>query len=224
MTQIGKNFLYFYYFYPINQSMPLYRDFSDDNATILVWKYEEGEDLNPDELLESENAEKVKDYHPKKLLEVLMVRKLLKSLKPDSKILYKEREPFLSPKDAEISITHSFPFAAIAISKNKIGIDIEKFNPKILRVIDKFTYENERGFIPSDNEATFYTIIWSVKESMYKIHHSKHWSLKKHYEVKPFELKYLFDISCRVHDDKISDEFKARVKFFDDYCFTIVEE
>jgi len=204
--------------------MPLYRDFSDDNATILVWKYEEGEDLNPDELLESENAEKVKDYHPKKLLEVLMVRKLLKSLKPDSKILYKEREPFLSPKDAEISITHSFPFAAIAISKNKIGIDIEKFNPKILRVIDKFTYENERGFIPSDNEATFYTIIWSVKESMYKIHHSKHWSLKKHYEVKPFELKYLFDISCRVHDDKISDEFKARVKFFDDYCFTIVEE
>jgi hypothetical protein len=38
-----------------------------------------------------------------------MVRKLLKSLKPDSKILYKEREPFLSPKDAEISITHSFP-------------------------------------------------------------------------------------------------------------------
>jgi 4'-phosphopantetheinyl transferase EntD len=153
-----------------------------------------------------------------------MVRKLLKGLKPHSKILYKEREPFLSPKDAEISITHSFPFAAIAISKNKIGIDIEKFNPKILRVIDKFTYENERGFIPFDNEVTFYTIIWSVKESMYKIHHSKHWSLKKHYEVRPFELKHLHNIKCRVHDDTMSDEFKARVEFFDDYCFTIVEE
>lgn len=204
--------------------MPLYRDFSDDNATILVWKYDENDELNIDELLEPENAEKVKDYHPKKLLEVLMVRKILKSLKPDSKILYKEREPYLFPKDAEISITHSYPFAAIAISKNKIGIDIEKFNPKILRVIDKFTYENERGFIPFDTEVIFYTIIWSVKESMYKIHHSKHWSLKKHYEVKPFELKHLFDISCRVHDDQISDELKARVKFFDDYCFTIVEE
>lgn len=204
--------------------MPLYRDFSDDNSTILIWKYEDGEALDPDELLEPENAEKVKDYHPKKLLEVLMVRKLLKTIKPDSKILYREREPFLMPSDAEISITHSFPFAAIAISRNKIGIDIEKFNPKILRVIDKFTYENERAFIPFDNEVTFFTIIWSVKESMYKIHHSKHWSLKKHYEVKPFELKHLFDIRCRVHDEKISDEFKARVKFFDDYCFTIVEE
>ena len=204
--------------------MPLYRDFSDDNATILIWKYDEHEDLNINELLEPENAEKVKDYHPNKLLEVLMVRKILKSVKPYAKILYKEREPFLFPKDAEISITHSFPFAAIAISRNKIGIDIEKFNPKILRVIDKFTYENERGFIPFDNEVTFYTIIWSVKESMYKIHHSKHWSMKNHYEVKPFELKHLHKISCRVHDDKMSDEFKARVEFFDDYCFTIVEE
>lgn len=204
--------------------MPLYRDFSDDTATILVWKYDETEDLNIDELLESENAEKVKDYHPKKLSEVLMVRKMLKGLKPNSKILYKEREPFLSPKDAEISITHSFPFAAIAISKNKIGIDIEKFNPKILRVIDKFTYENERDFIPFDNEVTFYTIIWSVKESMYKIHHSKYWSLKKNYEVRPFELKHLHHIKCRVYDEQFSDEFKAKVEFFDDFCFTIVEE
>jgi len=204
--------------------MPLYRDFSDDTATILVWKYDETEDLNIAELLESENAEKVKDYHPKKLLEVLMVRKMLKGLKPNSKILYKEREPFLSPKDAEISITHSFPFAAIAISKNKIGIDIEKFNPKILRVIDKFTYKNERDFIPFDNEVTFYTIIWSVKESMYKIHHSKYWSLKKNYEVRPFELKHLHHIKCRVYDEQFSDEFKAKVEFFDDFCFTIVEE
>ncbi|WP_100075009.1 4'-phosphopantetheinyl transferase family protein [Chryseobacterium camelliae] len=204
--------------------MPLYRDFSDDNATILVWKYDDAENLDPDELLEPENAEKVKDYHPKKLLEVLMVRKLLQGLKPGAKILYREREPFLSPKDAEISITHSFPFAAIAISKNKIGIDLERFTSKILRVVDKFTYEHERDFIPADQEETYYTIIWSVKESMYKIHHSKYWSLKKNYEVRPFQLKHLHHIRCRVYDEIFSDEFKARVEFFDDYCFTIVEE
>lgn len=204
--------------------MPLYRDFSDHNATILVWKYNEEDDLQTEELLEPENADKVKDYHPKKMLEVLMVRKLLKSLKPNSKILYKDREPYLDTMDAEISITHSFPYAALAISKNKIGIDVEKFNPKILRLIDKFTYENERGFIPENHADTFYTIIWSVKESMYKIHHSKYWSLKKNYEVKPFELKHLDKISCRVYDETYSDEFNARVKFFDDYCFTIVEE
>ncbi|MBQ0152409.1 MAG: 4'-phosphopantetheinyl transferase superfamily protein [Chryseobacterium sp.] len=204
--------------------MPLYRDFSDQNATILVWKYNEDDDLRAEELLEPENAEKVKDYHPKKMLEVLMVRKLLKNLKPNSKILYRDREPYLDTMDAEISITHSFPYAALAISKNKIGIDVEKFNSKILRLIDKFTYENERGFIPENLASTFYTIIWSVKESMYKIHHSKYWSLKKNYEVKPFQLEHLDKIGCRVYDETYSDEFNARVKFFDDYCFTIVEE
>ncbi len=204
--------------------MPLYRDFSDNKATILVWKYNESDNLNIEDLLEPENIEKVKDYHPKKLLEVLMVRRLLKNIKPDSKILYKEREPYLCPKDAEISITHAFPYAAIAISDRRIGIDMERFSPKILRVKDKFTYENERGFIPQKKEETFLTIIWSVKESMYKLHHSKHWSLKKHYEVRPFELEYLDSIQCRVHDEFSSDELKARVKFFDDFCFTIVED
>lgn len=204
--------------------MPLYRDFSDDKAKILVWKYDESDDLKLENLLEVENLEKVKDYHPKKLLEVLMVRRLLKELKPNSKILYNEREPFLDTKDAQISITHSYPYAGIAISDGKIGIDMEKFNPKILRVKDKFTFENERSFIPVGKEETYLTIIWSVKESMYKLHHSKFWSLKKHYEVRPFTLEYLDSIQCRVHDETISDELKARVKFFDDYCFTIVEE
>ena len=204
--------------------MPLYRDFSDDKAKILVWKYDESDDLKMENLLEVENLEKVKDYHPKKLLEVLMVRRLLKELKPNSKILYNEREPFLDTKDAQISITHSYPYAGIAISNGKIGIDMEKFNAKILRVKDKFTFETERGFIPDGKEETYLTIIWSVKESMYKLHHSKFWSLKKHYEVRPFTLEHLDSIQCRVHDETISDELKARVKFFDDYCFTIVEE
>ncbi len=204
--------------------MPLYRDFSDDTATILIWRYDENEIFCTEELLEVEILEKAKKYHPKKLLEVLMVRKMLQDIKPNSKILYRDREPYLDTNDAEISITHSFPFAAIAISKNKIGIDLERFSPKILRIIDKFTYENERGFILENKSEIFYTIIWSVKESMYKIHHSKYWSLKKNYEVKPFELNHLDKISCRVYDAVFSDEFSARVKFFDDYCFTIVTE
>ena len=38
--------------------MPLYRDFSDDQATILLWKYSEDEELNPEYLMEIENFEK----------------------------------------------------------------------------------------------------------------------------------------------------------------------
>lgn len=203
--------------------MPLYRDFSDDKATILVWKYDEKEVLNPRELLEEENYGKIRDYHPVKLKELLLVRKILKSILPDHKILYHERTPFLSPNDFEISITHSFPYAALAVSKEKIGIDIEPFNSKILRVKHKFLYPEEATFIEESREVAYLTVIWSLKESLYKIHHSNYWSLKKHYEVKPFDLDFPYNIMCRVHDDHVSDLFKARVEFFDHCCFTIVD-
>lgn len=203
--------------------MPLYRDFSDANATILVWQFHEDEELDMKVLLEKENYDRVKDYHPTKLKEALLVRKILKSVLPKHQILYNEREPFLSPNDYEISVTHSFPFAALAISKNKIGIDIEPFNPKIKRIQHKFLEENETHFIEKNKETAYLTVIWSLKESLYKIHHSNYWSLKKHYEVKPFSLDFPFNIQCRVHDENVSDLYKARVEFFDNYCFTIVD-
>ena len=45
--------------------MPLYQNFSDNKAVVWVWKYDESEELNPQELLEPENYEKVTHYHPK---------------------------------------------------------------------------------------------------------------------------------------------------------------
>ena len=203
--------------------MPLYQDFSDIKAKLLLWKYSEGEIFDEKILLEPENIDRITEYHPKKLLETLMVRKILKDELPQYKILYENRKPFLVPYDFEISITNSFPYAALAISKNKIGIDVERFNPKMLKLKDKFVYPEERTFIPESEEIEYLTIIWSVKESLYKLHHSKHWSLKKHYEVLPFSRENLHSVRCRVYDDDSSDEFYARVEFFDDYVFTIVD-
>ena len=203
--------------------MPIYKDFSNIKAKILLWKYEEEEVFDIENLLEAENFHRIKDYHPKKLLETLMVRQILKNELPNRKILYENRQPFLEPTDYEISITNSFPFAAFAFSKDKIGIDLEKFNPKILRLKDKFIYPEEREFIPKSEEIEYLTIIWAVKESLYKIHHSKHWSLKKHYEVLPFNRENLHSVRCRVYDENYSDEFYARVEFFEDFVFTIVD-
>ena len=203
--------------------MPLYKDFSNIKAQLYLWKHDDNEDYDSKELLEPENFEKVSGYHPKKLLEMLMVRKILHEKLPGYKILYEGRRPYLYPRDYEISITNSFPYAALAISHQKVGIDIEKFNPKIIRIKDKFLNSEERDFIPESEAMEYLTIIWSVKESLYKIHHSQYWSLKKHYEVKPFCKENLHSIHCRVHDENFSDEFYARVEFFDDYVFSIVD-
>lgn len=203
--------------------MPLYKDFSDDVASILIWEFDENEELNPELLLESENQHKILGYHPNKIAEVLMVRKMLKSLLPNHKILYKENgEPYLFPGDLFISVSHSFPLAALAISKKKIGIDLEKRKDKIRKIRHKFIL-HENLYIDNSEEVDFLTAIWCVKEALYKIHHSKHWSLKKHYDVLPFELQQNFCVKSRVYDADNEDFFNAKVSFFDDYCLAIVD-
>jgi len=206
--------------------MPFYHDYSDENAVILYWKYSDDDEFNVEELIEPENLEKAKDYHPKKLLEHLMVRKMLKMLLPEHKILYKTiGEPYLWPDSAHISITHSFPFASLAVSKNRVGIDLEKVSSKILRIKDKFLHESEHIWTQNrENEVDLLTIIWVIKESLYKVHLSKYWSLKKHYQVFPFDINNLSEIKCRVFDDFFSHDFTAKVFKIEDFYFAIVEE
>lgn len=203
--------------------MPLYKDFSDEIATVLVWEYDENEELNPDELLESENQHKILGYHPHKIAEVLMVRKMLKTVLPDHKILYRENgEPYLFPQDFHISISHSYPLAALAISKKRVGIDLEKRKEKIKKIRHKFIL-HEDSYIDNSEEVDFLTAIWCVKEALYKIHHSKHWSLKKHYDVLPFELQKEFTVKSRVYDLENEDFYTAKINFFDNYCFAVVD-
>lgn len=204
--------------------MPLYKDFSDDKVKILIWKFDENEHLDINTLLETENYNRVKDYHPKKINEFLMVRKMLLELLPGYKILYKENgEPFLEPNDYNISISHSFPLAAIAISKMKVGIDLELKKEKIKRIRHKFVL-HENDFINNDAEVDFLTAIWSVKESLYKIHHSKYWSLKKHYDIQSFEPSENFNVKARVYDQNFEDVFEVKVRRLGDYYFSVVLE
>jgi len=113
----------------------------------------------------------------------------------------------------------------LAISKNRIGIDLEKANDKILRIKQKFLHPNEIKWTENkENEVELLTIIWVIKESLYKVHLSKYWSLKDYYEVSPFDVNNLGEVKCRVFDDFFSHEFTARVSKVEDFYFAIVEE
>ena len=70
--------------------MPVYREFLEKDYQIFIWKYEDGEVFIKEELLELENFPKVEGYSQLKLLEVLMVRKLLKTKFPEYQIYYQE--------------------------------------------------------------------------------------------------------------------------------------
>lgn len=203
--------------------MPIYQKIDTKYSQIYLWKYDESDEFSHSELIK--NDEKVKTYHPKKLLEYLMVRQMLKMAKPEAEILYEDNgQPILSIGEVNISISHSFPYASLAISKKKIGIDLEKIQSKILKIKYKFLNEKELSWVEnSPNEKELLTIIWAIKEALYKLHSSKYWSLKKHYEVCFFNLDDLSEISCKVFDENFTDKFTAKVNRVEEYFFAIVE-
>ena len=90
-----------------------------------------------------------------------------------------------------ISITHSHEFAAIIISNQTVGIDIELQREKILRIADKFVDTAELSRLQSfstDDYIRKLTVKWGAKEAIFKICNEKGISFKNHIRVSPFEL------------------------------------
>src|SRR4030095_14660533 len=89
-----------------------------------------------------------------------------------------------------ISITHSHQFSAIILSDQVVGIDIELQREKIIRIADKFT-ETEFAFLEAEEKEEYIrklTVIWGVKEAIFKIRNEKGISFKEHIKVCAFEM------------------------------------
>jgi len=89
-----------------------------------------------------------------------------------------------------ISITHSFTFSGIIISDIPIGIDIEKQRQKIGRIANKFV-DYEFDYLSKKDEEYIrkLTIIWCIKESLYKLYATPGLSFLQNILVIPFMIK-----------------------------------
>jgi phosphopantetheinyl transferase len=172
--------------------MPLFKKIKHNKHTvILVWEITESkEDLLNNLALTRYSKDRVfnmrSEMHQRGFLSV---RHLLKVLKyTDQDLFYTEDgKPHL--KDGKhISITHSFTFSAIAVSRHEIGIDIEKNREKIIKIGNKFVAD-EYDFMAEENVVEFLTVVWEAKESLFKIHPDGGLLFKHHLPIEPFKLK-----------------------------------
>jgi 4'-phosphopantetheinyl transferase len=75
--------------------------------------------------------------------------------------------PYFPNSEFEISITHSYPFVAAAVSRNKhIGIDLERKGRRINKIAPRFLSDNELKRWHHNDDLL--TLAWSAKESIYK--------------------------------------------------------
>ena len=141
--------------------MPLIHKIEDKEITILVWKITETlEELQV--LFGKLNISNHTSEKRKK--EQLTTRLLVKEILPNKTIIYnKFGAPELNSCQ-HISISHSADLAAVIISNEKTGLDIEKISEKTFRLASKFV--SEKNLINLNKEKS--TLIWCLKEAIYK--------------------------------------------------------
>ena len=173
--------------------MPLYKTITPNSqTTVKIWKITESyEDLMAKVNLKPIALERVlgmkSEMHQRGFLSV---RHLLHEFGySDSDLFYDENgKPHL--KDGkQISITHSFNFSAVIVSDLVVGIDIEKQRDKISVIAHKFIdYEFDYLTLEASDYVKKLTVIWCVKESLYKLFATPGLSFKQHCLVIPFSI------------------------------------
>jgi phosphopantetheinyl transferase len=174
--------------------MPLYKKFNiGTTSQVLIWQITETfEDLFDEVYMKDISLIRLNNMkslsHQKGFLSI---RKLLQELGyTDEDLFYDETGKPNLFDGKHISITHSFEFSAIIVSEKIAGIDLEMQREKIIKIADKFM-ETEFDFLPKEMEQDFIqksTVIWGVKEAIFKIENQVGISFKDHISVFPFEM------------------------------------
>ncbi|MGB5190888.1 4'-phosphopantetheinyl transferase family protein [Robiginitalea sp.] len=117
-----------------------------------------------------------------------------------------------------ISITHSFEFTGIIVSKKQeVGIDIEKQRDKILRIAHRFTPVKEYRTLANDQALIRkLTMVWGAKESIYKIMGMPGLSFLNHIRVSEFDMDQ-GESRAGVLLKGVSREFEVHFKEFEGF-------
>ena len=150
------------------------------NCTIAIWEITE----TLEELLQLSNTISAADFNTKKRKkEWIASRLLLNEINPNYSISY---NAFGAPElnnGSYISISHSKGLAAIIISQQQVGIDIEEISEKALRVSSKFVSINNLKALTAEKA----TLIWCCKEAVFKWHQKGEVDFIADIKLHPFE-------------------------------------
>lgn len=102
--------------------------------------------------------------------EFLVARILLRNVFPDSHIEYSiQGAPVIVPSDVHVSISHTTGMVCLLHSIYPCGIDVEQIGTRALRLTKRFVSHSEASLIGEEFPARDATLIWSVKETLYKL-------------------------------------------------------
>lgn len=148
--------------------------------------------LNKDELnrfLSIKNQQKRKEFST--------TRKLKQLLFGENSIQYNESgSPYIINHNNHLGISHAQKTVCIAQSSKRIGIDLELISDKAKRVAKKFCNEDEKKIFDI-NSSFDMSLLWSFKESLYKISDRKELIFLEDLTVEKINHQYVGNVRCK---------------------------
>ncbi len=189
-------------------------------ASIYLWKIEEEftslfrqVQLKDTSLARLESMKS--ESHQKGFLAVRMLLQYLGYT--DFDLFYDEfGKPHL--KDGKhISISHSSDFSAVLISDILMGIDLEILKDKIVTIAPRFMDVNHLESLNQTDKIKKATVVWGIKESIFKIKNEKGISFPKHIFEKEFCLTDKKGLAQLKFND-VTEEYSFQFEFVDNYA------
>jgi 4'-phosphopantetheinyl transferase len=207
-----------------------YRQQVDPDTEFALWKIEEEADelYNQLQLNDLEKAYYEKLSKGKRNLHWLGTRVLLrKMLKTDEYIdaqVDAHGKPYLVNIPYHISLSHSFDYAAVMVSKSKpVGIDIEQVKEKVERIAHKFMRPEEMAFLDPAQKIQQLYVCWCAKEAVYKCYGQKEVSFADNIMVKPFSYNTEGLVSARLLKGDIDISYQVHYMQYEDYMVGYVK-
>lgn len=173
--------------------MPLFKKIAFSEATtIYIWKISETFDQLFSEIKLNEKSQirlqsMKSEMHQKGFLSVRKL--LLEAGYSDFDLHYDESgKPHLLDNKF-VSISHSHEFSAIIISNQPVGIDLEIIKDKVLKIAKKFMKIEVLDSLDEHEKMLKATVIWGIKETVFKIKNQVGISFPDHIFEDEFNLK-----------------------------------
>lgn len=206
--------------------MPFYKQiwFNADTA-IQLWELRESPiDLLPwAELNLSEKSQLEAMRNTKRQCEFLAIRIMLKKVWKNRNIYYTESgAPYLEGEETYISISHSNRFVSLMHSKFPCGVDIESVESKALKVANKFLNQSEMLLIGDEFPARDATLLWSAKESLFKLLKLDGVDFASQLIIDSIENNDVRKIQAAIRSKRAQTAHELKFEFIDDQILTWV--
>lgn len=206
-----------------------YQQHVDDETEFAIWKIEEGADelYNQLRLDEQEMAYYEQLKIGKRNLHWLGTRVLLrKMLRTEEYIDCKvdsHGKPYLVNLPYHISLSHSFDYAAVMISKQPVGIDIELVKQKVERIAHKFMRKEELAFLELQHKISQLYVCWCAKEAVYKCNGQKEISFVDNILLEPFKFEGHGVVNAKLKKGEIDKDYRVGYLQYQDYMIGYVK-